>query len=280
MGRTMYSDQITRSDAFLSMPVSARELYFQVLSDADNDGFVDNPRSLVKMLGASFDDYNLLVFKKFIIEFESGVIVIKHWRIHNLMRMDRYKPTVYQKELAMLDLKENKAYTLKEIDINLFKKEQEKISENKSWQPNGNQVAPQINISKDKLSKENIRKEKILKDKEDSSELNPQSSQIFIELPALKKDFIVTEEFIKELQELYPAVDAQTEIKKMKGWLISHPKNRKSNTKAFITNWLGREQDRASKSNSNNSINNSTIKKEGEQEDEFKDWAKVSMQNM
>lgn len=148
----MISDQITDSDAFLEMPATTRELYFQLIMKADDDGFVKNPRTIVRNVRASYDDMNILLAKKFIITFDSGVIVIKHWRIHNLIRYDRYKPTVYQEEMALLDFKENKAYTLKEIPFNLFSPE---VSENESWQPNGNQMATQDKLSKVKLSKVN-----------------------------------------------------------------------------------------------------------------------------
>ncbi len=141
MARRMFTDQITRSDAFLKMPQSSRELYFQLISDADDDGFVNNPITIMRIVGATADDMNILELRKFIISFESGVIVIKHWRIHNLLRQDRYKPTVYQNEMAMLDMKDNKAYTLKEIPMDLFTQE---IKENNPWQPNGNQRVPQV----------------------------------------------------------------------------------------------------------------------------------------
>lgn len=140
MARRMFSDQITRSDSFLKMPQSSRELYFQLISDADDDGFVNNPLTIMRIVGATADDMNILEMRKFIISFESGVVVIKHWRIHNLLRQDRYKPTVYQNEMAMLDMHENKAYTLKEIPFTLFTEEME---QNASWQPNGNQRLPQ-----------------------------------------------------------------------------------------------------------------------------------------
>lgn len=111
--RRMFSKKITTSDAFLEMPDSAQNLYFHLSMDADDDGFVGSPKSIMRLVRAKEDDMKLLVAKSFIIPFESGIIVIKHWRINNLIRSDRYKPTTYTEERAMLAVKENGAYTEK-----------------------------------------------------------------------------------------------------------------------------------------------------------------------
>ena len=109
--RRMFAKTIVTSDAFLDMPMSARCLYFTLGMFADDDGFVNNPKSIMRQVGATIDDMNILIGKKFILIFESGVIVIKHWRIHNYIQSDRYHPTKYQEEKATLTLDENKAYT-------------------------------------------------------------------------------------------------------------------------------------------------------------------------
>lgn len=109
--RRMFAKTIIDSDAFLDMPLSAQALYFHLSMRADDDGFVNNPKKIQRMVGASDDDCKLLVMKRFILTFESGVIVIKHWRIHNYIQKDRYKPTIYKEEKALLAEKENKAYT-------------------------------------------------------------------------------------------------------------------------------------------------------------------------
>ena len=111
--RRMFNKQITRSDAFLDMPRSTRLLYYDLSLDADDDGFIDKYKSIMRLTGASEDDLKLLIAKSFIIPFENGVIVIKHWRMNNLIRSDRYKPTVYQEEKKQLSLKENGSYTKK-----------------------------------------------------------------------------------------------------------------------------------------------------------------------
>ena len=111
--RRMFAKTIIDSDAFMDMPMSARCLYYDLAMRADDDGFINNPKKIQRMIGASEDDLRLLIVKRFIIPFDSGIVVIKHWRIHNYIRNDRYKPTVYEDEISQLDIKDNNSYTLK-----------------------------------------------------------------------------------------------------------------------------------------------------------------------
>src|SRR3990167_2929616 len=108
--RRLFSPDIVGSDAFLEMPVSSRELYFQLGMYADDDGFI-NPKKIMRMVGAGDDDLKVILTKRFALPFESGVIVIKHWLIHNTIRKDRYKETQYLEEKKMLKIKENGSYT-------------------------------------------------------------------------------------------------------------------------------------------------------------------------
>lgn len=110
--RRMFAKTIVDSDAFLDMPLSTQALYFHLSMRADDDGFINNPKKIQRMIGGSDDDLKLLIAKRFIIPFESGIVVIKHWKIHNYIQSDRYKPTVYQEEKALITTKDNKAYTL------------------------------------------------------------------------------------------------------------------------------------------------------------------------
>lgn len=109
--RRMFAKSIVDSDAFLDMPLSAQALYFHLSMRADDEGFVNNPKKIQRMIGASEDDAKLLLLKRFLIAFDTGVVVIKHWFIHNYIQSDRRKDTVYQEEKAQLRLKPNKAYT-------------------------------------------------------------------------------------------------------------------------------------------------------------------------
>lgn len=108
--RRMFSPDIVCSDAFLDMPTSTQALYFQLGMKADDDGFV-NPKSIMRLIGAKEDDLSVLLAKRFVLPFENGVLVIKHWRINNLVRKDWYKPTIYDEYKKRLNLKENGAYT-------------------------------------------------------------------------------------------------------------------------------------------------------------------------
>lgn len=109
--RRMFSLQIVDTDAFLDMPVSSQALYFHLSMRADDDGFVANPGKIMRMVGVQEDDLKVLIAKRFILTFESGVLVIKHWKIHNYIQADRYKETAYIEEKKRLKLKENNSYT-------------------------------------------------------------------------------------------------------------------------------------------------------------------------
>ena len=109
--RRMFAKTIIDSDAFLDMPSTAQLLYFHLSMRADDDGFINQPKSIMRMTGCKDDDIKLLIAKKFLIPFESGVVVIKHWKIHNYIAKDRYTETKYKDEKAMLSLDENNSYT-------------------------------------------------------------------------------------------------------------------------------------------------------------------------
>ena len=110
--KRMFSMTIIDSDAFLEMPLSTQALYFHLCMRADDDGFVNNAKRIQRTVNCSEDDLKVLIAKKFVIPFESGVVVIKHWKIHNYIQSDRYHPTTYIEEKSMLGVKDNKAYTL------------------------------------------------------------------------------------------------------------------------------------------------------------------------
>ena len=111
--RRRFAKTIIDSDAFIDMPLSTQALYFHLSMRADDEGFINNPRKIQRMIGASDDDLKVLAAKRFIIPFDSGIVVIKHWKIHNYIRGDRKKETVYTEEMELLTEKENGTYTLK-----------------------------------------------------------------------------------------------------------------------------------------------------------------------
>lgn len=110
--RRMFSKKVIDSDFFLDMPQTAQALYFHLAMRADDDGFVGNYKRIMRMIGANDDDYKVLRAKRFILEFDSGVIVITHWRVHNYIQNDRYNTTIYEQEFNAIDLQENKVYAM------------------------------------------------------------------------------------------------------------------------------------------------------------------------
>ena len=150
--RRMFAKSIVLSDVFLDMPMSARCLYFTLGMLADDDGFVGNPRSIMRQCGASQDDMSILLQKRFILGFKSGVIVIKHWRMNNYLRNDRYHTTTYLEEMDLLSIDNKGAYTEKDgnkavVDIGI---------------PSGNQVVTEYGETEDSIGKDSIGNKDIL----------------------------------------------------------------------------------------------------------------------
>lgn len=163
--RRMFAKTIIDSDAFLDMPLSSQSLYFHLSMRADDDGFINNPKKIQRMVGCGDDDLKLLMAKRFILVFDSGVIVIKHWKIHNYIRNDRYKPTLYQDEKAELTDKDNKSYTFKNEGIEAF----EPLGIPGDNQA-GCQMDTQVRLGKDRLGKVN---KDILSDSSDDAPTEP-----------------------------------------------------------------------------------------------------------
>lgn len=163
--RRMFNKEIVNSDAFSSMPISSQALYFHLGMEADDDGFINNPLRVVRAINVSSDDLNLLLVKRFILQFQSGVIVIKHWRKNNQIRYDRYKTTTYKDEAMLLYVKDDGTYTLNAENTNAIP----------FMAPNGvnygNQLATQysidkvsvVKVSEDKVSKGSSKNVSIIK---------------------------------------------------------------------------------------------------------------------
>ncbi|MEE0266285.1 MAG: hypothetical protein UD936_11740 [Acutalibacteraceae bacterium] len=147
--RRMFAKTIIDSDAFLEMPLSSQALYFHLSMRADDDGFINNPKKIQRMINASEDDLKLLIAKDYIIPFETGIIVIKHWKIHNYIRSDRYKPSIFkEKELVKVD-SQSIYQPIDSMDTNGI--------------PTDNQTVYQMD-TQDRLGKESIVKDSIVKD--------------------------------------------------------------------------------------------------------------------
>lgn len=243
--KRMFAKTIIDSDSFLDMPLSTQALYFHLSMRADDDGFINNPKKIQRVVGAADDDLKLLIFKNFVIPFESGVCVIKHWFIHNYIRGDRYKPTVYQEEREQLDVKENKAYTLGNPSV-------EALPDGMTVGiPSGNHMVdqPETQYRLDKSSID-LEENSILHGAETppSRNIPPLNASLIVISITLndKTEYPITEEDVKEWKELYPAVDVLQELRKMRGWAIANPTKRKTKNgiKRFINSWLAKEQDR------------------------------------
>ena len=148
--RRMFSKKIIDSDAFLDMPLSTQALYFHLSLRADDDGFINNAKRIQRAIGCSDDDIKLLIMKSFVIAFPDGICVIKHWRIHNYLRKDRYDETTYKEHKDALLVKKNGAYSLKsdEQEIGLV----DQIAT--VGIPNGNQRLTQDRLGKDRIGKD------------------------------------------------------------------------------------------------------------------------------
>lgn len=137
--RRMFAKTIIGSDAFLDMPTSSQLLYFHLGMMADDEGFINKPKSIMRMCNCTEDDMKVLISKKFIIPFESGVVVVKHWKINNQIRKDRMTATKYQDEKALLSSDCNNAYSL-----------------TTNRQPTDNQCVTQYRLGKDSIGKNRL----------------------------------------------------------------------------------------------------------------------------
>jgi hypothetical protein len=145
--RRMFAKTIIDSDAFLDMPLSTQALYFHLSMRADDDGFINNAKKIQRMLGCADDDLKILLSKNFIIPFETGVCVIKHWKIHNLIQKDRYKPTVYSEHKQQLTLKNNNVYTMDAQCIQDVSKVEPQVSIGKVSQGKESTIPADFSIS-------------------------------------------------------------------------------------------------------------------------------------
>lgn len=164
--RRMFAKSIVLSDAFLDMPMSARCLYFTLGMLADDDGFVGSPKAIMRQCGASEDDMRILVSKKYVLGFDSGVLVIKHWRLNNYLRNDRHVQTTYTEELDTLGIDDKGAYT----------QNVEKMERLPVGIPNDNQVVGS-RYTQDRIGKDSI-DNNIYSRAEDSPTEHPEQADV------------------------------------------------------------------------------------------------------
>lgn len=236
--KRMFSNKVIGSDSFLEMPDSTQNLYFHLSMYADDDGFVDKPKSIMRMTGKKEDDLKILIAKSFVIPFDSGVIVIKHWRLNNYIQKDRYKPTIYTEEKAQLIENENKEYDFciqdvskTDTQIRLDKNRLDSYSQqvDKNCTNEGNDF-----ISQDKVDNES-----------QTSPLDSAKKENIVITFILKDntEFEITESFYNECEQAYPNIDVMQELRSLKMWCSTNPNRRKTRTgaKKFINSWLNRK---------------------------------------
>ena len=219
--RRMFAKSIVLSDAFLDMPLSARCLYFTLGMLADDDGFVGNPKSIMRQCGASQDDMNVLIGKRYVLGFESGVIVIKHWRMNNYLRNDRYHTTTYLEEKETLLIDERGAYTEKCKNKGLLE----------VGIPSGNQVVDEryteVSIGKYRVGKDSI-------DKKEKSFQKPSVEEI--ESYCIERGNNINAEQFFDFYE-------------SKGWMIG--KTHMKDWKAAVRTWENNDKNRKGATNGN-----------------------------
>ena len=173
--RRMMAKSIIDTDVFLDMPISSQNLYFHMLLRADDDGFISNPKSILRTIGASEDDLKLLLAKQYIFGFESGVVVIKDWKVHNYIRSDRYKPSQLP-EKNFVCISETGSYELNntEISSGIPTGRQLVYQRYPTGIPTGRQL---VYPGKDRLGKDRLGK-----DKDKNCRLSDKSSTVVSEI--------------------------------------------------------------------------------------------------
>lgn len=227
--RRMFTKKVTDDDNFMALSSSAQALYLHLSMSADDDGFSNQVSISMFKAHASIQDLQALLEKRYIYQFENGVIVIKHWRMANALRKDRYSPTAFQEELAQLGVKENGAYTRL---------------------PDGCQTGakrvPQDRVGKDRLDKVRIGEDSI----EDvcTEPLQSSAPATAENAPGIPiKGGTEWRPTVTELDEwikFYSAVDVLRELARMREWCKSNPERKKTakGIRRFVTTWLDREQ--------------------------------------
>lgn len=206
----MFAKTIIDSDAFIDMPASSRLLYYDLSMRADDDGFVNSPKKIARMTGASDDDVKMLILKNFIIPFESGVVVIKHWKIHNYIRKDRYQETACVDEKALLTVDKNGGYAISDDN----------------GQPVVDQRLTQDRLGKDRIGKDSIGEcgEEVVK-KTTRAQFEPPTVEE-VEAYCLEKGYSVdAERFVNYYESI--------------GWMVG--KNKMKKWKNAVATWAAKD---------------------------------------
>lgn len=242
--KRMFSIGIIDSDQFLDMSMEARLLYYDLGMRADDDGFVNSPKKIMRITKVTDKSLDELEDKGFIFRFVSGVLVIRHWNINNNMRKDTYHETSYTEEKAQLVLDSASIYQLRN-----------KYVTDSSRDYNEDETECAEDVSQIRLDKNSINQPKvssginsldsICSEQKISSELEqPTESDDCIEFPVLGGSTYIPKSLIDEWESVYTNVDVMQEVLKAREWCRANPKRRKVNWKRFLVNWLNEKQDK------------------------------------
>lgn len=246
--KRMFSSKIIDSDAFIEMSPMARLLYFNLSLHADDDGFTNSARREMKIVGAQDSDLNELVDKRFVIRFDSGVVAIKHWRINNTIRSDRYKATTYTDEKSLLTIEPNGAYTIKsEVNNNGIPSDNHK---NIDGIPSDNQCVPQIRGGEDRIDKDRLGKDRLGEGcacvREESSEIQadcpapPSQESPVLYFPTKEGEQPIYQSDIDNLTNYYNgAIDVKAEILACAENSRAKPEG-VSSWQTAVTKWISR----------------------------------------
>lgn len=246
--KRMFSSKIIDSDAFIEMSPMARLLYFNLSLHADDDGFTNSARREMKIVGAQDSDLNELVDKRFVIRFDSGVVAIKHWRINNTIRSDRYKATTYTDEKSLLTIEPNGAYTIKsEVNNNGIPSDNHK---NIDGIPSDNQCVPQIRGGEDRIDKDRLGKDRLGEGcacvREESSEIQadcltpPSQESPVLYFPTKEGEQPIYQSDIDNLSRYYNnSIDVKAEILACAENSRGKP-GKESSWQTAVTVWISR----------------------------------------
>lgn len=246
--RRMFSKTIIDSDMFLDMPLSTQALYFHLSMRADDEGFINNPKKIQRMIGASDDDMKVLIAKQFIIPFDSGIVVIKHWRIHNYIRNDRFKPTICEEEKSHIT-ERNGIYDLSKMPSIKQTGSQVVYQTDTTGIPSDNQVVYQMDtqdrIGKDRLDKDNIGKDSIASvEASPTTELTTPTNTKQKEVKHKYGEYLhvlLTDKQYTSLIEKYGQTIIDGYIQKIDEWIQLKGKSPYKDFNLAIQNWLKKD---------------------------------------
>lgn len=217
--RRMFSNTVIASDRFLSLSHQAQCLYFHLNLYADDEGFVQNPKMVVRILNCPEHCLSELAQAGYLISYPSGVVLVTHWMLHNTIRKDRFQPTVCTAEKDAVNLI-SQVYAL--------------------TNPVGNASDTDLITTSCQTDTQEAAQYSI-----DQYSLDKSSLVQYSALPLKNgSEYVISKETAEELQGKYPNLNLSQSFMNMRNWLLENPSRQREESRmdAFITNWLNNEQ--------------------------------------